>query len=37
MAKSQPKYTPGVRRQMVGLNRAGRKFDELAKEFGVTS
>jgi transposase len=37
MAKSQPKYTPEFRRQMVGLNRAGRRFDELAKEFGVTS
>ena len=37
MAKSQPQYTPEFRRQMVGLHRAGRKFDELAKEFGVTS
>jgi transposase len=37
MSKSQPKYTPEFRRQMVGLNRSGRRFDELAKEFGVTS
>ena len=37
MAKSQPQYTPEFRRQMVGLHRVGRKFDELAKEFGVTS
>ena len=37
MAKSPPQYTPEFRRQMVGLHRAGRKFDELAKEFGVTS
>jgi transposase len=37
MAKSQPRYTPEFRRQMVGLHRAGRTFDELAKEFGPTS
>jgi putative transposase len=37
MAKSQRVYTPEFRRQMVELHRAGRKFDELAKEFGCTS
>ncbi len=37
MAKSQPRYTPEFRRQMVALHRAGRTFDELAKEFGPTS
>jgi transposase len=37
MAKSQRRYTPEFRRQMVALQRAGRRFDELAKEFGVTS
>jgi transposase len=37
MSKSQPQYTPEFRRQMVGLHRAGRTFNELAKEFGVTS
>jgi transposase len=37
MAKSQRVYTPEFRRQMVELHRAGRGFDELAKEFGCTS
>ena len=37
MAKSQRVYTPEFRRQMVELHRAGRSFDELAKEFGCTS
>jgi transposase len=35
MAK-QRKYTPEFRQQMVELVRTGRKFDELAKEFGCT-
>ena len=37
MAKSQRVYTPEFRRQIVELHRAGRSFDELAKEFGCTS
>jgi len=37
VAKSQPKYAPEFRRQMVELHRAGRSFNELAKEFGCTS
>ena len=37
MAKSQRVCTPAFRRQMVELHRAGRSFDELAKEFGCTS
>jgi len=37
MAKTQRVYTPEFRRQMVELHRAGRGFDELAKEFGCTS
>jgi transposase len=37
MGKSQPKYTPEFRRQMVQLYRAGRGFNDLASEFGVTS
>ncbi len=37
MAKSQPRYTPEFRRQMVALHRVGRTFNELAAEFGVTS
>jgi transposase len=37
MAKTQRVYTPEFRRQMVELYRAGRGFDELAKEFGCTS
>ena len=37
MAKSHRVYTPEFRRQMVELQRTGRGFDELAKEFGCTS
>lgn len=37
MAKKQPRYTAEFRLQMVELHRRGRRFDELAKEFGVTS
>jgi len=37
MAKKQPRYTPEFRRQMIELHRRGRGFEELAKEFGVTS
>jgi transposase-like protein len=37
MGKSQPRYTPEFRRQMVELHRVGRSFSELSKEFGVTS
>ena len=37
MAKPQRVYTPEFRRQMVDLHRAGRSYDELAKEFGCTS
>jgi transposase len=36
MAKSRKRYTPEFRRQMVELHRAGRRFDELGREFGVT-
>jgi transposase len=36
MAKKHRTYTPEFRQQMVALVRAGRKFDELAKEFGCT-
>ena len=35
MAKSQRVYTPEFRRQMVELYRAGRGFDELAKDCDV--
>lgn len=37
MAKSQPRYAPEFRRQMVELYRAGRSFKALAREFGCTS
>jgi transposase len=37
MAKARKRYTPEFRRQMVQLHRAGRGFDELAKEFSCTS
>ena len=37
MPRTRKRYTPEFRRQMVGLHRAGRSFDELAKEFGCTS
>lgn len=36
MAKTQPKYTPEFRRQMVELVRAGRNFSELSNEFGCS-
>ena len=36
MAKKGTRYTPEFRRQMVELHRAGRSFEELAKEFGCT-
>ena len=36
MAKARKRYTPEFRRQMVELHRAGRRFDELGREFGVT-
>ena len=36
MANKRRKYTPEFRRQMVELVRAGRKFADLAKEFGCT-
>lgn len=37
MARTQRAYTPEFRRQMLELYRAGRGFDELAKESGCTS
>lgn len=37
MSRKQIKYTPEFRHQMVELHRAGRSFNELAKEFGCTS
>jgi transposase-like protein len=37
MAKSQRRYTPEFRRQMVELHRAGHGFDVLAKQYGCTS
>lgn len=37
MAKKQRTYTPEFRRQMVELVRVGRKYDELAQEFGCSS
>ena len=37
MGKSPRRYTPEFRRQMVELQRTGRSFNELAKEFGCTS
>src|SRR5260370_33788875 len=33
MARKHPRYAPEFRRQMVELVRAGRKPEELAKEF----
>jgi transposase len=36
MAKLRKRYTPEFRRQMVELQRSGRRFDELGWEFGVT-
>jgi len=37
MSKKQRIYAPEFRRQMVELHRVGRGFDDLSKEFGVTS
>ena len=37
MAKKQRTYTPEFRRQMVELVGAGRRYDELAAEFGCSS
>jgi transposase len=37
MAKSQRRYTPEFRRQMVELHRAGHGFDALGKQYGCTS
>jgi transposase-like protein len=37
MAKKQRTYTPEFRQQMVELVRVGRKYDELAAEFGCSS
>ena len=37
MGKSQKRYTPEFRRQMVELHRSGRSFNELAEQFGCTS
>ncbi len=37
MANKQRKYLPEFRRQMVELYRAGRRFNELAEEFGCSS
>ena len=36
MPKSRPPYSPGFKRQMVDLVRAGRDPDELAREFEPT-
>ena len=36
MPKTQPAYAPEFRQKMIDLVRSGRKFDELAKEFGVS-
>lgn len=37
MAKHQRTYTPEFRQQMVELVRVGRRYDELASEFGCSS
>lgn len=37
MAKKQRIYTPEFRQQMVELVRLGRKYEDLAEEFGCTS
>ncbi len=37
MAKEQRIYTPEFRQQMVELVRLGRKYEDLAEEFGCTS
>ena len=36
MGQKNKRYAPEFRRQMVELHRAGRGYDELAKEFGCT-
>lgn len=36
MVKKLPRYTPEFRHQMVELQRSGRSYGELEKEFGVT-
>ena len=36
MVQKVRRYTPEFRRQMVELQRGGRSFAELAKEFGCT-
>ena len=36
MAKARKRYTPEFRRQMVELQRSGRRFEELGREFGVS-
>lgn len=35
MPKTRRAYAPEFRQKMVDLVRSGRKYDELAKEFGV--
>jgi transposase len=37
IAKTNVRYTPEVKRQMVDLVRAGRKPAELSREFGPTA
>ncbi len=37
MAKTRPPYSPGFRRQIVELVRAGRDPDDLAREYGPTA
>jgi transposase len=36
MPNTKPAYPPEFRQKMVDLVRSGRKFNELAKEFGVS-
>lgn len=36
MGITRPPYSPEFRQKMVDLVRSGRRFDELAKEFGVS-
>lgn len=36
MPKTRPAYPPEFRQKMVDLVRSGRKFHDLAKEFGVS-
>ena len=36
MPRTRPAYPPEFRQKMVDLVRSGRKFNELAKEFGVS-